>query len=121
GMGGRRHVGKRGDVRRAQRLDVLRPGLEVVDHQPDMVQALVVETDAGLVHAELQKRDVEIAIGHENAAWARRLVGLARIETVACDLAKAEGLFVELRGPERMIAGDCDMSNLSHATSPTVM
>ncbi|MEN3376144.1 MAG: hypothetical protein V7604_1499 [Hyphomicrobiales bacterium] len=72
----------------AQRLDVLCPAIEVVDHEPDMVQAPVVATDAGLVLAELQKGDVEKAVCQENTARPRRLIGLARVEAVARDLPK---------------------------------
>ena len=94
---------------------------KVIDHEPDMVQALVVEADAGLVRAELQKRDVEIAIGQENTARARRLIGLARVEAVARDLPKAEGLLVEFRRPERMIACDGDVPDLSHKSVPVIV
>ena len=83
-----------------------------------MMDADEINALAELVGGEFQDRKVQDAVSEEDARGPWRLVRLVGVEAEAPELAKAEGLLVELRGFSRMVAGKCDVSNLEHVGLP---
>jgi len=71
-------------------------GETVFDEDAEVMQTGEIHAVIELVLLKLQHRNVEIAVGQENAARARRLIRPARIKAVASDLPKAEGLLVKI-------------------------
>src|SRR5439155_23348862 len=108
------HVIQRRDVRRTERLKMLCPGIEVVDHEADMMEATIFQANAGLIFGKLQNGNAEVAIGHDNARRARCNVRIARVEAISSNFLKPESSLEKLRGLAGMIARNCNVSNLSH-------
>ena len=65
-------------ARRAHGFELLRPFLDVVDHDAEMMDADIVDALAKLVVGEFQDRDVEDAVGQKHAGRPRRFIRLVR-------------------------------------------
>ena len=62
-----RHVFQRRDFRRAKRLQVLCPIVEVIDHDAKMVKTTIVNANSGLILPEFDNADTDKAIRQDDA------------------------------------------------------
>jgi len=62
-----RHIRQSPDVWRTERLEMLDPGIKIVDHQSDMMKPAIIQADTDLISCNLQDGDAEVAVSHDDA------------------------------------------------------